>query len=86
MAPSPDTGRVAIGSSTSTGAAGPIFQMAWDEQGGPPVEEPRTGGFGRTVIERMTGTALRGKSSLRFEKAGLTWRLVCPLDRIAERL
>ena len=55
-----------------------IFTLRWQEFGGPPVKAPTRRGFGRVVMDRITGQALDGKSEIRFEPAGVVWSLVVP--------
>jgi PAS domain S-box-containing protein len=80
-----ERGRVAVRWSLSIAPSEPIFEMTWSEQGGPPVTTPKSEGFGRTVIERMTSMAVGGTSTLQFDAGGITWTLICPADRVSER-
>ena len=52
--------------------------LSWQESGGPLVKAPTRRGFGRVVMERITGQALDGKSEIRFEPGGVIWSLVVP--------
>jgi PAS domain S-box-containing protein len=58
------------------------FAMSWVERGGPPVPPPGRRGFGHTVIERMAAQSVGGTVDLRFDPAGLRWRLEAPADRL----
>ncbi len=55
-----------------------ILRLSWQERGGPPVVAPTRRGFGRVVMDRITGQALDGKSEIRFEPDGVVWSLVAP--------
>lgn len=59
-------------------AAPSILTLNWQERGGPPVRAPTRRGFGRVVMDRITGQALDGKSEIRFEPGGVIWSLVAP--------
>ena len=52
--------------------------LCWRESGGPPVVAPTRRGFGRVVMDRITGQALDGKSEIRFEPTGVVWTLIVP--------
>jgi PAS domain S-box-containing protein len=77
-------GHIHIRWSVTEGGAAPLFTMSWCESGGPPVTAPTRSGFGRIVMERMTGVALNGKANLQFEPTGIVWSLVCPAGRALE--
>ena len=55
-----------------------IFTLRWQESAGPPVVAPTRRGFGRVVMDRITGQALDGKSEIRFDPTGVVWSLVVP--------
>ena len=55
-----------------------ILTLRWQESGGPPVLTPTRRGFGRVVMDRITGQALDGKSEIRFEPDGVVWSLIAP--------
>ncbi len=52
--------------------------LSWQESGGPLVKAPTRRGFGRVVMDRITGQALDGKSEINFEPEGVIWSLVVP--------
>lgn len=54
------------------------LEVLWRESGGPPVEMPRTRGFGTALIDRSIPFDLGGKSTVTFEPSGLTAQLVLP--------
>lgn len=55
-----------------------LIHLNWVEHGGPVVTPPSRVGFGRTVIERLTASALDGKVSLEYPPEGVRWRLDAP--------
>ena len=61
-----------------TDSAPPRFSMSWRETGGPPVVVPTRKGFGTIVMDRITGTALGGRSSVSFEPSGVVWSIEVP--------
>lgn len=62
---------------------GGAFQIRWSEQDGPLVTQPQTGGFGRTVIERMAAISVDGDVELLYAPAGVRWALTAPVNAIA---
>lgn len=54
------------------------LNLAWEELGGPPVAMPEHKGFGLMVMDRITGAALGGTSSMDFAPDGVNWRLDVP--------
>tara|TARA_R110002126_G_C10488843_1_gene503066 strand:- start:6002 stop:8185 length:2184 start_codon:yes stop_codon:yes gene_type:complete len=62
---------------------GGAFQIRWSEQDGPLVTPPQTGGFGRTVIERMAAISVDGDVELIYAPAGVRWVLTAPVNAIA---
>ena len=59
-----------------------VMTMTWREAGGPPVIAPTRQGFGRTVMDRIAGRALGGKSAIAFEKDGVVWALEVPASAV----
>ena len=55
-----------------------MLHLDWQESGGPTVQAPTRRGFGRVVMDRITGQALDGKSEIHFEPAGVLWSLRVP--------
>ncbi|ODN72090.1 sensor histidine kinase [Methylobrevis pamukkalensis] len=51
------------------------IEIAWTENGGPPVTPPTRKGFGRIVIERTVARAVGGEVALDYAPEGLRWRL-----------
>jgi two-component sensor histidine kinase len=70
-------GRVSIAWSLD----GDTVNLAWQEQGGPPVQEPRRRGFGTRLLDRSANYELGGKVRLDFDAAGLRCALSFPLTR-----
>jgi PAS domain S-box-containing protein len=73
-----DNGRVSIAWLRSAQAPGRRFIMTWSEHGGPPILTPKRRGFGRTLIEEMTASAVGGEVECRYDQRGLYWRLDAP--------
>ena len=72
-----DDGRVTIAWSISS-AEPRMLSLRWQESGGPPVATPTRKGFGTTVMDRIAGRALDGRSAVRFEPDGVVWSLDVP--------
>lgn len=56
--------------------AGDILKLKWIERGGPSVEAPVRGGFGRRLIERGLAHELGGEARIRFDHDGV----ICEID------
>lgn len=76
-----ETGQVEITFSLE----GDVFTMTWNENGGPPVDEPTTSGFGRTVTENVIGQALNGSATVSYNRSGLKWVLRAPASVVVEQ-
>lgn len=61
-----------------------LAEVRWREEGGPPVVEPSTRGFGRDLIERIVAQELRSGVDLRFKPEGVECTLRVPVRRLAE--
>jgi two-component sensor histidine kinase/putative methionine-R-sulfoxide reductase with GAF domain len=61
------------------------FSIAWTESGGPAVHAPKRQGFGSTVIGKLAEMKLGAKVDLRFDGAGLSWRLDCAAEAVLQR-
>jgi PAS domain S-box-containing protein len=71
-----DVGTLDIGwGLEQTGAGRSRFWIDWLECGGPPVHEPTREGFGSTVIRRLPQLSLDVDVDMRFDPAGVRWRL-----------
>lgn len=64
---------------------GDVIRFDWQESGGPAVVPPTRMGFGRVVIEEMTGETMAGHAELSFAEAGVRWSLVFPTARNVPR-
>ena len=51
------------------------FRMRWQEQDGPPVEEPVQRGFGTRMLERALASEIGGKTSLVYSPEGFRFEL-----------
>ena len=54
---------------------GNVVDLTWSEQDGPQVAEPRTSGFGRTLLEKIVPAQLNGTAQISYAAHGLTWNL-----------
>ena len=71
------TGVVTIQWGLETGEAQkPVLRIAWEEVGGPNVEQPQREGFGDVVLTEIVPVSLRGTASLVFEPKGVKWVLL----------
>jgi len=73
-----ETGQIRI-EWTLTNTAPPQLDFRWTEMGGPPVQQPRTRGFGLRLIERSLAHELAGQVRLEFEPDGV----VCTMNALA---
>ena len=72
------SGRVSLSWAVDRAGDGPVLKLAWREQGGPPVGERRTGGFGSMLIESgLPGATVRRE----FDPAGLICTIELPLPK-----
>ena len=61
-----------------------LFSLRWTERGGPPVTPPQRKGFGTTVLQSMTRSALDADVTLTYDPAGLDWSIACHIDKIRD--
>jgi two-component sensor histidine kinase len=54
---------------------GDRLSLQWQEQGGPPVREPASRGFGTRMIERALAAEFGGKARIEFPPDGVVCRL-----------
>jgi PAS domain S-box-containing protein len=66
-------GKLAVQWTLEPANGAPRFRMTWRERGGPPVDPPEHSGFGRLLIERLTGDKLNATPVLMFAREGVTW-------------
>jgi two-component sensor histidine kinase len=57
------------------------LDLSWDEQGGPPVSQPTTRGFGTRSVIASVSSQLGGRADFDWRVKGLLCRLSVPLDR-----
>lgn len=60
------------------------FSFSWVEQGGPPVVPPHRQGFGSKLITRVLPHDLKGTADIAYNADGITFRLSCPIARLAD--
>ena len=77
------TGRVKLSARVEPGETGADFHMDWQEDGGPPVQPPKTVGFGTTMLEQAITYQHHGRTELIWREAGLVCRLRVPLAAVA---
>ncbi|MET3648011.1 PAS domain-containing protein [Phyllobacterium ifriqiyense] len=58
----------------------PTLKFHWSEMGGPEVKEPTRRGFGSKIIERLIPTELNGTGKLSYEREGLLYELLVPIN------
>ena len=79
------TGRVDVTWTMLSGQrGGPLFEMSWEERGGPPVTKPARRGFGSQVIGDMVNMSLGCKAEIDYAATGFRWRIACPAQKIVE--
>lgn len=64
-------------------AQSPRLHLEWTEHGGPPVEPPKSRGFGSRMIERGLAAELGGTVRLDFRASGLVCTIDAPLPTAA---
>ncbi len=69
---------VADGTVRISWSVGEQFELVWREIGGPTVVEPKHGGFGTLVTQKMTSRGLGGTVEMNYAPAGVVWKLVTP--------
>ena len=70
-----DTGRVLVRWTLNDG----MLDLAWSEEGGPPVSPPDRRGFGTRMIERTLAAEFGGKVELEFRPEGVRCRVIAPI-------
>ncbi|WP_436250879.1 PAS domain S-box protein [Mesorhizobium amorphae] len=76
-------GRVEIAWQVADAADGiGMFRLVWRELDGPVVDGMARQGFGTVVLKRVAPQALRGTSSLEFDKGGVVWSLEAPMSSV----
>jgi two-component sensor histidine kinase len=64
----------------SAGDRGKELYIDWREEGGPPVEQPETFGFGTTMLSKAAVYQHQGGAELIWQESGLVCRLKLPLS------
>ncbi|MFZ3580569.1 sensor histidine kinase [Loktanella sp. DJP18] len=59
-----------------------VFTLSWTESGGPAVVPPQRRGFGSTVLQSMTRSALEAEVTLDYNPDGLHWSIRCATTMI----
>lgn len=57
-----------------------LFEVVWQERGGPPVAPPTRQGFGQTLITRSLRGGAGTGAEVEFAPGGVVCRMVLPLD------
>jgi two-component sensor histidine kinase len=55
------------------------LHLEWTEHGGPAVAEPQHKGFGSTLLQRVLPTQCNAEVEVRYDTAGLRFRMAAPL-------
>jgi len=63
---------------------GKAFELEWQEQGGPTVNEPGHEGFGMTMVRKALANELQGEVDVTFSPEGLYCRVTAPLASEAD--
>lgn len=58
------------------------FVLQWVESGGPIVAQPAREGFGRTLLDRVSGRELNGEATLEFLATGVRATIVAGADAV----
>jgi PAS domain S-box-containing protein len=74
------TGRVSFTARVQPGDRGDELRMEWQERGGPPVQEPKTTGFGTTILGQAMEYQHQGGAKLIWRETGLVCYLTLPLS------
>jgi two-component sensor histidine kinase len=77
-----DSGAVELFWKVVQSGSGPKLWMQWSEKGGPSVERKPEPGFGTRLLSSVTARALSGETILDYDRGGLNWLLIAPLDKI----
>ena len=77
-----DEGEVRVNWQADASAEQPVFEVTWQENGGPPVIPPSRSGFGSILIERNVRAALAATVDIDYAPGGLIWKVVAPYDKV----
>ncbi len=78
---SSDAGTVSMHWTVAPGDAA-LFQLVWQEAGGPVVQEPQRRGFGSQLITAILPRELGGSAALAYPPEGVRWTLDSTLGRL----
>lgn len=59
-----------------------MFNIIWQERGGPAPKSKSKSGFGKLVLEKLMPAAVEGTAEIATEPDGIKWTLSAPLDRV----
>ena len=63
----------------------PLFEMIWQEQGGPDVPAPSGMGFGSRVTGPILESVVSGTVERTYRTEGLYWRLTAPVEGVSPK-
>jgi PAS domain S-box-containing protein len=75
-----ETGRVIVRWRLDPEADPVRLILDWQEQGGPPVQPPKSRGFGSRLLERGLAGELGGEVKIAFERAGVRCHISAPFQ------
>jgi PAS domain S-box-containing protein len=76
-----ETGRIDVTWAISEGVPA-LFEIVWQERGGPAPKSKSKSGFGKLVLEKLMPAAVDGTAEIVGEPDGIRWALSAPLDRV----
>jgi PAS domain S-box-containing protein len=76
-----ETGRIDVTWKIS-GDTPALFEIIWQERGGPAPKSKSKPGFGKLVLEKLMPAAVEGRAGIEAEADGIKWTLSAPLDRV----
>jgi PAS domain S-box-containing protein len=76
-----ETGRIDVTWTISEGLPA-MFNIIWQERGGPAPKSKSKSGFGKLVLEKLMPAAVEGTAEIAAEPDGIKWTLSAPLDRV----
>ena len=59
-----------------------MFNIIWQERGGPAPKSKSKSGFGKLVLEKLMPAAVEGTAEIIVEPDGIKWTLSAPLDHV----
>lgn len=72
-------GRIEVRWNVNEGETGRRVHISWTERNGPPVESPKSRGFGSALIERVLAQQCNADVQLRFAPEGVQFTMDAPL-------